>query len=158
MFKKAARYLNDNHLKVEHNEKTITWTEVINVNSYENMQAYKSLQQVISKLDIQFVTSTLKRSLYDCYSKCWAENPIKNQMMILNMIDWCHCNNINKICMDGSWEFSIDEVTAGIDVADAPENYTELMKGLNKLIDNFEFIKTPHLPKIEKIKDRKSVV
>ena len=53
--------------------------------------------------------------------------------------------------MDGSWEFSIDEVTAGVDVADAPENYDLLIKFINKFVANFEFIKTPHLPKIEKL-------
>ena len=122
-----------------------------NANRYENVQSYKSLCDLSQKLNIRLVVSELKYQHTSNYQKYWAENPIKNQMMILDMIDWCHKNNVNKICMDGSWEFSIDEVTAGVDVADAPENYDLLIKFINKFVANFEFIKTPHLPKIEKL-------
>ena len=122
-----------------------------NVNIYENMQSFKSLELLTDKLGIQLVASELKHHQNANYQKYWAENPIKNQMMILNMIDWCNKNNVSQICMDGSWEFSIDEVTAGIDVTDAPENYEYLLNFINKFVKNLKFIKTSHLPKIEKL-------
>lgn len=123
-----------------------------NANAYENMQAYKSLKEFADKTGIKMVNPELKKNLNSNYNKQWAENPIKNQMILLNMIDYCYKNGINHISMDGSWEFSIDEVTAGIDVADAPENYDYFLECINKLVDNLVFIKTEHLPKIEKIK------
>ena len=96
----------------------------------------------------------MHRNYNSNYSKYWAENPIKNQMILFSMIDYCKENNINKICMDGSWEFSINEVTAGVDVADAPENYDLWIEGIKCYVDNFEFIKTTHdnLSKFDKIK------
>lgn len=123
-----------------------------NANAYENMQAYKSLKEFADKNNIQIILPELKKNFNSNYNKYWAENPIKNQMILLNMIDYCYKNNINHICMDGSWEFPINEVTAGIDVADAPENYEYFLKCINKLVDNLIFVKTKHLPKIEKIK------
>jgi len=122
-----------------------------NVNSYENMQAYYSLNELVNKLNIDFIVPEIKHMQHSAYKKHWAENPIKNQMIILSMIDYCYQNNINKICVDGSWEFSIDETTAGIDVTDAPENYDELFNSLNKLVKNIKFIKTEHIPKIKKL-------
>lgn len=123
-----------------------------NINAYENGQSYKSLEELCQKIDVKLVEGNMHRSCNEIYDKCWAENPIKNQVILMCMIDYCKANNIKNVCMDGSWEFSIDEVTAGIDVADAPENYQEFLKAIKIYIDNLDFVKTPHLPKIEKIK------
>ena len=122
-----------------------------NANSYENYQSYNSIMELVKQLNLRIIIPELKHYQNSNYKKYWAENPIKNQMMILNMIDWCCQNNVSQICMDGSWEFSINEVTAGIDVADAPENYEYLLSFLNNYVKNLKFIKTPHLPKIEKL-------
>lgn len=124
-----------------------------NVNSYENGNSYKSLLNASKKLNIELITGELVRNYKSNYNKHWAENPIKNQMILFTMIDYCKENNINKICMDGSWEFNIDDVTAGIDVADAPENYELWLNGINEYVDNLEFIKTSHdISKFDKIK------
>ena len=121
-------------------------------NMYENGQAYNSLKEFVDKYNIKLVCPILKHIQNSNYTKHWAENPIKNQMIMFLMIDYCKENNINKICMDGSWEFPIEETTCGIDVADAPENYQVLLECLNNYIENLEFIQTGHPSKIEKIK------
>lgn len=123
-----------------------------NINAYENGQSWKTLEALCDKINVDLIEGELHRSNGDIYDKCWAENPIKNQVILMCMIDYCRKNNICNICMDGSWEFSIDEITAGIDVADAPENYDEFLKAMGYYVENLNFIKTPHLPKIEKIK------
>ncbi len=124
-----------------------------NVNSYENGNAYKTAIEASKKLGIELVIGELKRNYKSNYNKVWPENPIKNQMILFTMIDYCKENNINKICMDGSWEFTIDEVTAGVDVADAPENYEYWLDGIKHYVDNLEFIKTSHdISKFDKIK------
>lgn len=125
-----------------------------NVNSYENGNSYKTLIEASKKLNIKLVTGKLSRNYKSNYNKYWAENPIKNQMILFTMIDYCKEHDINKICMDGSWEFNIDDVTAGVDVADAPENYDLWLKGINCYIDNLEFIRTSHdISKFDKIKE-----
>lgn len=124
-----------------------------NINTYEHGNAYKGLVENAKKLGCELITCRFSRALNSCYSKHWPENPIKNQLMLLSMIDICHNRGWNKIAMDGSWEFSIDEVTAGIDVADAPENYEYFFECINPYVKNLEFIKTSHeISKLDKIK------
>jgi len=122
------------------------------VNMYENGQSYNTLKEFIDDFGIKMICPTLKHIQNSNYVKYWAENPIKNQMIMFLMIDYCKENNINKICMDGSWEFPIKETTCGIDVADAPENYKTLLECLSNYVENLEFIKTEHPSKIDKIK------
>lgn len=125
-----------------------------NVNYYENGQSYKSVLSISEKTNTKLACVNFKKHLDVNYQKCWPENPIKNQFILFTMIDYCYKNDINKICMDGSWEFPIDEVTAGIDVADAPENYELWLKSISNYVDNLEFIKTSHsISKFDKIKD-----
>ncbi len=123
-----------------------------NANTYENGQSYKAVKEIAEKTGVKLITSRLCRHTNVPYSKHWAENPIKNQMMLFIMIDICVEYGFNKIAMDGSWEFPIADVTCGIDVADAPENYELWLKGINNYVDNLVFIKTPHdISKLDKI-------
>lgn len=124
-----------------------------NVNYYENGQSYKAVKDIAQKTGVKLISVDFKRHMSVNYQKCWPENPIKNQMILFTMIDYCAVNGINKICMDGSWEFGIDEVTAGVDVADAPENYELWLESIRHFVDNLEFIKTSHeVSKFDKIK------
>lgn len=124
-----------------------------NVNYYENGQSYKAVKSIAEKAHVKLICVDFKKHMNVNYQKCWPENPIKNQMILFTMIDYCAANCINKICMDGSWEFSIDEVSAGIDVADAPENYELWLEAIKHYVDNLEFIKTSHdISKFDKIK------
>lgn len=124
-----------------------------NVNYYENGQSYKAIKSIAEKTGLKLICVDFKKHMDVNYQKCWPENPIKNQFILFTMIDYCYTNELNKICMDGSWEFSIDEVTAGVDVADAPENYELWLNSVTKYVDNLEFVKTSHnISKFDKIK------
>ena len=121
-------------------------------NLYENNQSLVSLKELAEKLNLELVVPVLKHRYNLNYSKSWPENPIKNQMILLSMVDYCRAKGINRVSIDGSWEFPIEQTTAGIDVTDAPENCDLLLDSLNKYINNLVYIRTEHVSKIEKIK------
>lgn len=132
--------------------KNVIMYHMANANIYENGQSLKAVKEIAKKTSCQLIIPELHNKFNCVYNKSWPENPIKNQMILMSMIDYCISNKINHICMDGSWEFSIDEVTAGIDVADAPENYKAFLEAIQHYVHNLKFVKTPHPSKLDKIK------
>ena len=127
-----------------------------NANFYENGQSYKSLNNLVKKLqneneDIEFVVPVFHQNHNKPFSKYWAENPVKNQMIVLSLIDFCAKRGICNISIDGSWEFPIEKTTCGIDVTDAPENCDLLIESLKKYVKNLNYIRTEHVSKYEKL-------
>lgn len=123
-----------------------------NANFYENGQSHNSINEFAKKYNVKLVEPILHQTHDKYYSKYWHENPVKNQMIVLTMIDYCYENGINQIAIDGSWDIPISQTTAGIDVTDAPENCDYFIESLKMYVSGLEYIRTPFVNKADKIK------
>lgn len=113
-----------------------------NVNTYENGQSYKYAKIIADKLGLELIECRIiknndKTSIYKQY---WPENPIKNQLILSTMIDYCITHGYNKISLGDDFDLSVKDAAVGINLTDAREITTFFLNGVSVHIKNLEFI------------------
>lgn len=106
-----------------------------NVNKYEYGKGTKVAKEFAKKNDMKYVESSISNGY-----KYWPENPIKNQMILCSMIDYCYDNNINKIALGESLVLTIDEVVEGINITDSKDVTEWFISALRHYVDNMDII------------------
>lgn len=117
---------------------------VKNINSYENGQAYKYGLEFANKYGFKFVEANfVKNSSKDNPKRqYWNENPVKNQLIMSMMCDYCIDHKIKYISLGDDFGLSIENATLGVNLTDAKQITKAFLKGISRLTDNsFEFIK-----------------
>lgn len=114
---------------------------VKNLNTYENGQALKAAYIFSEKTKIPLVVANFKKNFDkdNPYRQYWAENPIKNQLILAMMCDYCVDNDISNISLGDDFSLGIDDAVVGTNVTDAKEVTKTFLKGLSKLC-NINFI------------------
>lgn len=117
---------------------------VKNINSYENGQAYKAGLEFANKYKFKLVEANfVKNSTKDNPKRqFWNENPVKNQLILSMMCDYCIDNKIKYISLGDDFGLSIEDATLGVNLTDAKQITKAFLKGLDSLTNNsFKFLK-----------------
>lgn len=122
------------------------------INTYENGQGTKCCKMFADKFGFEYVEAVISKTIdkNNPYVQFWPENPIKNQLIIAMMMDWCNENNCSHIALGDDLELSIKDAVVGINLTDAREvtmtflecvdemllgyGYVPIGKGMNKRI------------------------
>lgn len=118
-----------------------------NVNKYEYGKGTKVAKEFAKKNNMKYVEASISNGY-----KYWPENPIKNQMILCSMIDYCYDNNINKVALGESLVLTIDEVIEGINITDSKDVTEWFIEALRHYVDNLEVIEVKgHPSKLDKM-------
>ena len=115
------------------------------INTYENGQGTKYSKIIADKLSgvgAKYVECEIKKTndKTNPYKQYWPENPIKNQLILSMMIDYCYCNGYNKISLGDDFDLSIKDAMVGVNLTDARELTQEFLKGLSCVVGNIDFM------------------
>lgn len=108
-----------------------------NINTYENGMSTKVARQFAETSKLEYIEEIYKNAKQ--YRKEIPENPIKNQLIIALMLEYCNKNDINKITLGDPFNLKLIEATPGINLTDANE-ITEIFLDTMKHYYDFEFI------------------
>lgn len=114
------------------------------VNTYENAQADKRAAQIIAKIpNVSLVQASIKKcSKKSCqFKQQWPENPMKNQMILAFMLDWCIENGCNKISLGDDFDLDIADAVPGINLTDAKQITLSFLEALKTACQDIEFLK-----------------
>ena len=117
---------------------------VKNINFYENGQAYKAALEFANKYNFKLVEASFVRNSNKDNPKrqFWNENPVKNQLILSMMCDFCLDNKIHYISLGDDFGLSIENATLGVNLTDAKQITKSFLRGINKISnDSFEFLK-----------------
>ena len=117
---------------------------VKNINSYENGQAYKAGVEFADKYNFKLVEANYAKNSNKDNPKrqYWNENPVKNQLILAMMCDYCIDNKIKYISLGDDYGLSIENATLGVNLTDAKQITKAFLKGLDELTNSsFTFIK-----------------
>lgn len=110
---------------------------VSNINRYENGISTKVSRLFSKKSKMKYVEERFRST--KLYPKELPENPIKNQLIIAMMLDYCSKANIYNITLGDPFNLRIDEATPGINLTDANE-ITEIFLDSIKYYYKFDYI------------------
>ena len=115
------------------------------VNTYENGQGTKHSIHIADKLKqrgVEYVECEIKKTndKSNAYKQHWPENPIKNQLILAMMIDYCIVNGYHKISLGDDFDLSIDDAMVGVNLTDSRELTQEFLKCICSLVSGIEFI------------------
>lgn len=108
-----------------------------NINAYENGISTKVARQFADTSKLKYIEETYTNIKQ--YRKEIPENPIKNQLIIALMLDYCGKNDINKITLGDPFNLKLIEATPGINLTDANEITEWFLDAIKEYYD-FEFI------------------
>lgn len=138
----------------EQNYEVIPYS-MFNVNFYENGQGNNSCKRICEKLNISLVQSNFIRCMdnNNPYHKFWNENPIKNQMIMATMIDYCIENGIQNISLGDDLDLNLKDSVNGTNTTDSHEITESFMDGMYNHVHNLKFIPMKKgFNKLERIK------
>ncbi len=118
------------------------------INTYENGQATKHCKEIAKKLGMPYVESVISKKRG---SQTVPENPLKNELIMGLMIDYCLENNIHYISLGDDLNLSLKDSVSGINVTDAREVTKAFIDGIQKVID-IQFLPIMGGEKIDRIK------
>ena len=119
------------------------------INTYENGQASKRCPEITKKLGMKYVESMISKK---SGMQQVPENPLKNELIMALMIDYCLENNIPYISLGDDLNLSLKDSVAGINVTDSREVTNAFINGIQRVIDiKFLPIMT-HASKLDRIK------
>lgn len=121
------------------------------VNTYENGQATKHCLEIARGLGMIYEESVFKKKHN---SQQWPENPIKNQLILSLMIDYCIDKDIRYISLGDDFNLSITDAVQGVNVTDAREITHSFIDGIRRYVD-VRFIKVEECNKLERIQKLK---
>jgi tRNA(Ile)-lysidine synthase TilS/MesJ len=115
------------------------------INTYENGQGTKYSKIIADKLSdvgVRYVECEIKKTndKENPYKQYWPENPIKNQLILSLMLDYCYANNYNKISLGDDFDLSIVDAMVGVNLTDSRELTQEFLKGIGYIIKGIDFI------------------
>lgn len=129
------------------------------VNTYENGQGTKHSRIIadkLSKYGVKYVECEIKKTndKNNVYKQFWPENPIKNQLILSMMVDFCIANGFCKISLGDDFELSINDAMVGVNLTDSRELTEEYLKCVSHIIKGIEFIKVPsNYNKLNRLKE-----
>ena len=119
------------------------------INTYENGQATKRCPVIAKKLGMPYVESVISKKRG---AQSVPENPLKNELIMSLMIDYCLENNIPYISLGDDLNLSLKDSVTGINVTDSRELTNAFIDGVRKVIDiQFLPIMT-HTSKLDRIR------
>lgn len=118
------------------------------INTYENGQATKHCESIAEKLGCEYVESVISKKRG---SQTVPENPLKNELIMGLMIDYCLENNIPYISLGDDLNLSLKDSVSGINVTDAREVTEAFINGIQKVVD-IKFLPIMGGEKIDRIK------
>ena len=115
---------------------------VVGINTYENGQGTKYSKIFADKFGFEYVEGFIKKTMdkSNVYKQYWPENPIKNQLILSMMIDWCMENGCTLLSLGDDFDLSICDAAVGINLTDSQEITKSFMSGITKLYPGFEFV------------------
>lgn len=120
-----------------------------NINTYENGQATKQCREIADKLGLKYIESTISKTRG---SQEVPENPLKNELILSLMIDYCLEYNIPYISLGDDLNLSLKDSVVGINVTDSKELTKSFMKGIHMVIPEIEFLPITTGEKLDRIK------
>jgi hypothetical protein len=94
-----------------------------NMNRSCGGQELKAMKAVCEKVEVPVVEARYVGNFKkdNPYRKHWAENPIKNQMIMATMVDWCIENGCRTISLGEKDNFFLKDCVPGTNFTDASE-------------------------------------
>ena len=118
-----------------------------NANRYENGQGTKVAKEFAATHNFKFIEAKLSNGY-----KYWPENPLKNQMILTTIIDYCIDNGYNRISLGESLALSTDETVAGINTTDSKDLTYMFIDDLKKYVNNLVILEVEGTPsKLDKL-------
>ena len=127
---------------------------MFNVNYYENGQASICVKNICKKLNTNFIQANFIHNFKkdNSHRKFWNENPIKNQMILATMVDYCLENDIYNISLGDDFDLNLKDSVNGTNTTDAHEITEAFLSGLSH-ITNISFLPMKKgFNKLERIK------
>ena len=120
----------------------VTLFHVKGINTYENGQGTKYSKAFADKFGFEYVEANIQKTKdkNDKYKQFWPENPIKNQLILAMMIDWCMENNCILLSLGDDFDLSIDDAVVGVNLTDSREITQSFLRGIDKIAYGFGFI------------------
>ena len=118
---------------IENGKDVVAYT-MYNLNHNCGGQEYRAMKDVCGKVGVPIVEAKYvgnwKRD--NPYRKHWAENPIKNQMLMSTMVDWCLENGCRTISLGEKDNFFIKDCVPGTNFTDASEVSRTFIECVNR--------------------------
>jgi len=138
------------YLKLKEEGYDVYLYNVKSINKYENGQADKACADIIEALSIRDKFISVKIPFGS--NKEWAENPIKNQLILAYMIDYCVDNDIYNISLGDDEGLLLSDATPGINFTDAKEVTEVFLNSVKKSIGlDINYIPLKFISKLERI-------
>lgn len=118
------------------------------INSYENGQGTARCRKIAEKIGAKYIETVIGKK------KGWQqvpECPLKNELIMSLMIDYCLSEGVSKISMGDDLKLSLTDSVVGVNVTDAYELTTAFIDGIRGVVD-IEFIPIRGGEKIDRIK------
>ena len=115
---------------------------MFNVNFYENGQGNKACQEICDKLGLNLVKSKFIRCMdkENPFFKHWQENPMKNQMILAAMADYCIENGIGNMSLGDDFDLDIKDAKPGTNTTDAHQVTEAFLDGLKHYVPSLKFL------------------
>lgn len=112
------------------------------INTYENGQGTKHSKEFAEKFGFEYVEANIQKTTdkTNPYKQFWPENPIKNQLIIAMMLDWCAENNCALISLGDDFDLSIDDAVVGINLTDSRELTHAFLQDISCFVKSFAFV------------------
>ena len=123
-------------LKLKNDGYNVTLFHVNNLNTYAQPNEDNFAREYAKEGGFKYVEVEHKRLKSNVYS----ENPIRNQFVMMLMLDYALENNITKIAMGADWTEPLSECVVGLDATDSIEINKYFWDGVKYYIDGIELI------------------
>ena len=112
------------------------------INTYENGQGTKHSKAFAEKFGFEYVEGSIQKTndKSNIYKQYWPENPIKNQLIVAMMLDWCIENDCGLISLGDDFNLSIDDAVVGINLTDARELTHAFLLDISCFVKPFAFV------------------
>ena len=120
----------------------VTLFHVKGINTYENGQGTKYSKAFADKFGFDYVEANIQKTSdkNDKHKQFWPENPIKNQLILAMMIDWCMENNCILLSLGDDFDLSVKDAVVGVNLTDSREITQSFLKGIDDIVYGFGFI------------------
>ena len=120
-----------------------------NVNTYENGQGVKAGREIVDTVNaggvfhVEYVEASIAKDWKrdNKWRQSWPENPIKNQLILAIMIDYCLEHQIDMISLGDDLELDIEDSVCGINTTDSKQLTEEFLNGIRGI--------SPDMPRID---------
>lgn len=114
--------------------RSITAYTMANLNHSCGGQELKAMKAVCAKVGVPIVEARYVGNFKkdNPYRKHWAENPIKNQMIMSTMVDWCIENGCRTISLGEKDNFFLKDCVPGTNFTDASEVSRTFIECVNR--------------------------